>query len=65
METTARFLMENLHKATINGESIWPVSAESEKSLRAELELTVVRLYAAYDRLESLIQTAAHSATKI
>jgi hypothetical protein len=61
-----RFHIEqyDLHKATIEGNSLWPVSAESDASLRAELEVKAAEQKAEYDRLEGLIQ-AAQSAPQI
>jgi hypothetical protein len=61
-----RFHIEkcDLHKASIKGESILPVSPQSDESLRVELELTAAKHKAKYDRLESLIQAAHHSAPK-
>jgi hypothetical protein len=47
-----------LHKATIKGESMFPVSPESDASLNAELEMTAAKHKAEYDRLEILIRSA-------
>jgi hypothetical protein len=60
-----RFHIEqyDLHKATIEGNSLWPVNAESDASLRAELEVKAAEHKVEYDRLEGLIQAESAAPT--